>query len=152
VRAVTNPLLFQFERTTVPNVVPDIFLVDQYLVNSATRPRTAQIGRQAPFVERSRNFLLYLATDESPIHPPHGINFLGWAGNKNDAVRLNALMLAFRQFAFRYSSLINQATPQPKSRWAALPEAKLNQPALTGKDLDRKLPAVLAGHRPFDTL
>jgi hypothetical protein len=59
-------------------------------------------------------------------------------------------MVTALQLTFDVTALVHKHPAQPKPGCAALAEAQLNQAALAGKDLDRKLPAVFAGHGAFD--
>jgi hypothetical protein len=65
-------------------------------------------------------------------------------------VGLQALVLAALEFAFDSAGLVNQYPAQAKAGGATLAETQLNQPALTGEDLGRELPAVLSSHRTLD--
>ncbi len=83
--------------------------------------------------------------DELAIDIADDLDFLGGAGGEDDAVGLQALVLAARQLGFPLAILADQDAAQPKSCGAALAIAQLDQAAPyqsgPGKDLDRQLAA-----------
>lgn len=68
---VDDAALLQLERDPVPNIVADVFFVDENLVHRPTRPGTAQIGRYAAIIEFGGN-LAFIAPilDKALINPP----------------------------------------------------------------------------------
>ena len=61
-------------------------------------------------------------------------------------------MLAAFQLGLGLPRLIEQHTTQSESRHATLAKTQLDQTTLSGENLGRQFPAVLAGHRPLDAL
>jgi hypothetical protein len=73
-------------------------------------------------------------------------------GHQDDAVGLQALVLAARQFALDGACWSISTFAQAVARRAALAETQLDQAALAGEHLGRQLPAVFAGHGALDAL
>lgn len=116
-------------------------------------PVAAKVGPDAAGVEVGGNPALGFATlDELAIDISNDFNFLGGARSEDDAVGLQALVLAARQLGFPLAILADQYAAQAKSCRATLAIAQLDQAALARKDLDRQLAAVFARHRSFHTL
>ena len=90
--------------------------------------------------------------DELAIDIGDDLDFLGGAGDKDDAVCLQALVLAARQLGFPFAILADQNTAKPKSGGATLAVAQLDQATLARKDLDRQFTAVFARHGAFHAL
>ena len=143
-------LLLELEGGAVPNVVADVFLVDQNLMNRAAGPRATKIGEDASLIEARGDLPLLLAVlDEGPVDPADDVDLFGRAGNKDDAIRLDALVFAACQLPFT-SNLIHESSAQSEAGRSALPEAEFDQPALTGEHLRGKLAAVFPGHGALD--
>ena len=131
-------LLLQLEGRSVPDVVADVLLVDQDLVDGAARPCSPKIGENASLVEACGDLALDFAIfDESAVDPADRIDLLGGPRNKYNAIGLDALVFAAREFTFDIRTLIDEAAAQPKARRSALTEPKFDQAALTGEYLCR---------------
>ena len=61
-RAVFEPLFLKLERTTVIDVVADVFLVRQNLVNGSPRPGTAKVRRYAVVIKLRCDLALDIAS------------------------------------------------------------------------------------------
>jgi hypothetical protein len=74
------------------------------------------------------------------------------AGREDDAVGLQALVLAAGELGLDVSGLVDQHAAQAVAGRPSLPETELDQSALPGEDLCGQFTAVLAGHRALDAL
>jgi len=102
-------------------------------------------------VHSLRNLALGPAlVDEQLVHALDNPLFFFGAGHQDDAVGLQALLLAARQLALRVAVLVDQHPAQPVSGRAALAIPQLDEAALPGEDFDRKFPAVFPCHDPLD--
>lgn len=143
----------QLEGDAVPDLAADVFVVDEDLVDHRAGPWPAEIRHHAPRVQLCRDVALRPAhPDEGVTDPADHLDLLGRAGRQDHAVGLEALVLALPQLAFRHAGVVDQLAPQAEARRAALPVPQLNEPPLTGKDLDRQFPAVLRDHCPLQAL
>ncbi|MPM95935.1 hypothetical protein SDC9_143091 [bioreactor metagenome] len=79
-------------------------------------------------------------------------NLLTRPRHKDDPVSLKTLVLPSGKLSLYHPVLVDQDSAQAKPCRSSLAKSKLDKPALTGKNLGREFPAVLAGHRPFDPL
>ena len=70
-------------------------------------------------------------------------------GNQHNTVGVDALLLPTAKFVLGGAGVINQLAPQPEAGRSALAISHRDQSALSGEDLDRQLPAILARHHPF---
>ena len=92
------------------------------------------------------------SVDEQPVDPADGRPPPPAGPARDDAVRLEALLLAARELRLRRAVLVDQLRRKPVARRSALAEAELDQPALALEDLRGQLAAVLAGHRALHAL
>src|ERR1019366_8321788 len=132
----------------VVNVVPDVLLVGQHLVDGGPRPLAALTRIQ----NRRDLCLVAPLVDEEAVDPTNDVDLLDGARDQGHAIRLDALVLPPRKDALRVTCLIDEHSAKAESGGAALPEADLNQAALTLEDLGGELAAVLARHRALDGL
>ncbi len=154
VRRIDHAFLFQLVGFAVVDVVADVFLVGEDLVHHLAGPVAAKVGLDAAGIEIGGDPAFGFSTlDELAIDIADDLDFLGGAGGEDDAVGLQALVLAARQLGFPLAILADQDAAQPKSCGAALAIAQLDQAAPyqsgPGKDLGRQLAAVFARHGAF---
>ncbi|MDT4854936.1 hypothetical protein FQZ97_892650 [compost metagenome] len=143
--------LLQFARGTIPDVVADVLLVDQHLVHNTPCPRALPVGTKSTPIQQLRNVGFAAAFfDESLVDALDHLLFGFRPRRENHTIRLKALVLTTTQQRFRLSSLINQLTPQPISRWSTLSVAQLDQVRLPRKHLDGQLAAVLPRHHALN--
>lgn len=122
-------------------------------MDRAARPGAPKVGDKAAIVERVGNVALAgPVMHESTIDFAHDGGFVVGTRRQQDAIRLDALLLAAFEAALDRSGLIHKDAAQPEPGRAALPEAEFDQTALAGKDLGRQLPAIFAGHGALDAL
>src|SRR5215467_9464860 len=99
-------------------------------------PWAGEIGADATLIEIGGDFpLWHSAFDEHPVHPADRLYLVRGPKDQNDAISLDAFILAPRKFAFRRTGLGNQDAAQPVSGRTSLPIAKLEQPAMAGENL-----------------
>ena len=96
--------------------------------------------------------VLSVAAISRPIYASNEFDLVRGPGRQHDPVGLQALAIAATALSFHIAALVDQNPPQPVARRAALVKAELDEPALTGKHLDRQLAAVFAGHHALDGL
>ena len=89
--------------------------------------------------------------DKPLVDQIYSANFVVRAGHQDDAVGLQALVLASGEFALDRTVLVDQCSAQAVASRTTLPESQLDQPALPSEHLGGQLPAVFASHCPFDT-
>lgn len=144
---ILHASLLQFEGTAVPDVVPDVFLVDQDLVDGAAGPDPAEISQDATGIQNLGNLGLGLSiVDEAVIDLLNDGNLIGWLRDKGDAIRLNALEFTALQDSFRHTMFVDQHAQQTEARRTGLAIAELDQAALACKDLQREFSAILSSH------
>ena len=143
--------LFELEGMAVVDVVADVLFVGEHLAHSAVRPGPLVVGADALVVESLRNFSQgHVVLDEPSKHPQDSGHFVIGAGHEDDAVGLQAFVLAVFELAFDGAGLVNQHPAQAVACWTPLTKPHLNQAALTGEHLGRQLPAVFPGHGALD--
>ncbi|MCY1559618.1 hypothetical protein D9M68_966710 [compost metagenome] len=117
-------LFLELAGVPVPDVVADIFLVDQNLMDGAARPGPVQVGQHALSVQVQRNLdLIALFLDEAPIDRPHDLDLFGRPRHQDNAVRLKALMVIAVEQCLGISLAVNEHPPQTEPSRATLPEA-----------------------------
>ena len=135
-RAIYDPCLFELKRATVVDVVADVFFVGEYLSHGGTRPCTAQIGEDALGIEPVGDLgFEQISLDEPAVDLVDDGNFSIRSGLQDDAVRLQTLVFASRQFGFDRSRLVEQDAPQAVTGWPPLPKSQLDQAALSSEHL-----------------
>src|SRR5688572_16185224 len=117
------------------NIVSNVFLIGEYLMDSASIPCAAKISEHTLSIQRFSNFgFAFSIIDECLINPSHHFDLLIWTGNENHAIRLEALVLAHFQHSFVLTVLVNQHASQAEPRRATLFVTQLNQPTRSLKD------------------
>jgi len=150
---IPNPRLLELEGHAVPHVVAHVLGIGQDLVDSPPAPGSAVLGRDFSTLQERSNFGLQPAfIDEGPIHPVHGLDFDGFAGDQDHPIGLDALVLPASQRAFVDTFVVHEHTAKSETRGASLAVADFDQAALAGEYLGRQFAAVPAGHRPLDAL
>src|ERR1700722_1204602 len=138
VGAVADPFSLELEGTAIPDIVADVFLVDEDLVDGPACPRSSEIGTIAAIIENGRDLTLgFSVRHEQPIHPADSVYLICRARHQDHSVSLNAFLLPSRELAFGGADLVNQAAAQPVSLRSALTKTKFDQAALASKDLYR---------------
>lgn len=109
---ILAPSLMQLDRDTVPDVVADLFLVDQNLMDCAARPGASDIIEDAALIQVTRDGVLVAAVlHEAAIDPADGLHLVYGTQRQHNAVGLNALVLTPAQFALRHPAAVDQGTP-----------------------------------------
>ena len=130
-----SPLL-KLERYLVKNIVADVFFVGQDLMDRRSRPAASQICQYSlPIQHRCDLAFGSTFVDEHSIHLSNDFQLLRWAFHKHHTVGLQALSFTACEFTFGVVVLVDQNAAKPVAWRAALAEAKLDQPALSGEDL-----------------
>lgn len=100
-------------------------------------------------IQRFGNLLFApMILDEAMEYAVDDLDFGFGAGNKNDAVSLEAFALPGQQFAFFIAVLINQHAAQAKACRTALTKPEFDKAALSRKDLDGQIAAIISSHDP----
>src|SRR2546426_109037 len=100
-------------------------------MNSSTCPRPAKVRLDFFLVEHSGDFcFVFSLFHEHPIDGAYNRDFLGWSGNKDYAIRLDALFLASDQDLLGSAGLVLEQSPEAIPSGTTLPEAKLDQATL----------------------
>ncbi len=145
--------LFQLERGAPPHIVPDVFFVDENLMDSALCPRTGKIGEDSAGIQDVGNFLLGAASRrEVVVNFPDHRDFRLWTRDKDDPVGGDTFLLAARQFTLWFPSLVHQDSAKTIAGRASLSISKPDQVCLSRVNLYRQLAAVFSGHCPLDRL
>ena len=122
-------------------------------MHGAARPCPPEIREDPHGVESGCDLAFdHPLLHEPLVHLPDDPDLLVRPRPQHHAVGLKALVLAALEFSLHLSRLVEKHPAQPKTCHPALPEAQLDQPALPGKDLGRKLPAVFPRHGALDAL
>ena len=75
-------LLLEFEGASIPDVVADVFFVDQNLMDRRAGPRAAKIGGDAPLIELGRDLALgFSVLRERTVDPSHDFDFFFGPGD-----------------------------------------------------------------------
>ena len=136
--AIPDVFFLQFEGCSVPDIVSYILLIDQNLVHRATGPRASQVGRNPALIENVGDITLSLAIlDKSAIDPAHNLDLLRRSGHENDAIGLDAFVLASSEFSFDDGILIDKAPAQTEASGSSLAKSKFDKPALPCKNFRR---------------
>src|SRR3984893_8321391 len=138
VGAVADAFPLELGGTAIPDIVADVFLVDEDLVDAPACPRSSEIGTIAAIIENGRDLTLgFSVCHEQSIHPADRVHLIRRAGHQDHSVSLDAFVLTSRELAFGGAGLVNQAAAQPVSRRSALTKTKFNQAALARENLYR---------------
>src|ERR1700732_361578 len=107
-----DPLSLELEGSPVPDVAPDVFFVDQNLMDCAPGPRPPQIRGGSTCIEQPGDLALGLSfINEGAIDPPDSIKLFWWAGNQDNTVGLYALVLAPCEHALLGPALVDEHAP-----------------------------------------
>src|SRR5581483_4558987 len=113
----------------VPDIVADIFFVDEHLVHGPARPGPVKISSCAAFVKNESDLSFGLsALGKGSVDPADRLYFFGGTGDENHTVCLNAFVLTGAELAFRNSGLVDQFSPEAIAGHSPLPVSQLDQP------------------------
>ncbi|MNP50609.1 hypothetical protein D3C76_1448830 [compost metagenome] len=85
----------------VPDVIADVFFVDQYLVHGAPRPRSCAVAEYTLCIQPIGNLTFTSAfLDEQTIDVLHYFDFARWARHQDHSVCLDAFVFAYLQLIF----------------------------------------------------
>jgi len=139
--------VFELEGTTVIDVRAYVFGVGQHLMNGRSGPGAFVLPKETSAVESFRYLsLCFSVINKELIDVLDHRDLRVRAGDKDDPISLQAFPFPTSQKTLGNLITVNQLAPQPVTGRSALPEPKLDEPALSGEDFDRKLTAVFRGH------
>lgn len=111
----------ELERTQIPDVVSDVFLIDEDLMHDAARPCPAEISFLPLRIQQGRDFRLATPViDERSINPLHRSDLLRRTGNQNNAVCLEAFLFTPEQQGLGASALVDQTAANAEPGRTAL--------------------------------
>ena len=131
---IPYPCLFELERNPVPDVVADIFCVDQHLVNGGTGPGAAEVGHNPASIECFGDFPFELSlVDEHLVDPANGPHLLIGTGNQDYTIGLKALALADAKQPQGFPMFVDAHPAQPIAGRTTLAKAVFDEQALASK-------------------
>ena len=122
-------------------------------MDRSTAPRSVEIGELPAAVQKLRDLafvppLLHEAAED----PVDSLHLLRRPGNEDDPVGLDAFVLTTGQSGFRGACVVDELASQAEPGRAALAVTQLDEAALPGEHLCRKLAAVFPSHGTLDAL